>query len=240
MAELTINLAAARANLDRLRHRLAPVSRIMLVAKSDFYGLGLDVAARLLDGREGGQDVPQHPALLVAIARLAEHAAPGEPDEGPAGGPDHAHADRAVGGAQGRDAPGFDLARDQSVADVVQSRAAVVGRDGRAQQPERPHLAEDGRIGLLVAERFQDARRELFLRVAPRGIAHHAFLLGQLVFQQQRVVPLERCFALRGGTGGGHEGTCGVMRRGRARFYAAPPLGPGWLGIRANEARRRG
>jgi len=47
MAELTINLAAARANLDRLRHRLAPASRIMLVAKSDFYGLGLDVAARL-------------------------------------------------------------------------------------------------------------------------------------------------------------------------------------------------
>jgi alanine racemase len=47
MAELTINLAAARSNLDRLRYRLAPVSRIMLVAKSDFYGLGLDVASRL-------------------------------------------------------------------------------------------------------------------------------------------------------------------------------------------------
>jgi hypothetical protein len=46
----------------------------------------------------------------------------------------------------------LDLARHQPVADIVQSRAAVLLGDGRAEQAELAHLAEDRRVGLLVAE----------------------------------------------------------------------------------------
>ena len=36
----------------------------------------------------------------------------------------------------------LDLARDQAVADVIEARAAVFGRQRRAEQPERAHFAE--------------------------------------------------------------------------------------------------
>ena len=47
MARLQIRVAAIRHNLRRLRAALAPSCRVMLVCKSDFYGLGLDLAAAL-------------------------------------------------------------------------------------------------------------------------------------------------------------------------------------------------
>ena len=54
----------------------------------------------------------------------------------------------------------FDLARHQAVADVVQARAAVGLGDGRPEHSERPHLAEDRDVGLLVAKRLEHARRK--------------------------------------------------------------------------------
>jgi alanine racemase len=47
MARLQIRIEAVRHNLRRLRAALAPSCRVMLVCKSDFYGLGLDLAAAL-------------------------------------------------------------------------------------------------------------------------------------------------------------------------------------------------
>ena len=60
-----------------------------------------------------------------------------------------------------------------------------------AEQAELAHLAEDRRVGLLVAERLEHARRELVLAVGVRGVAHHALVVGELLVEQQRVVPDE-------------------------------------------------
>jgi hypothetical protein len=42
-----------------------------------------------------------------------------------------------------------------------------------------------------VAEGFEHARRELVLRVGLGGVAHHALVLGELLVDEQRVVPVE-------------------------------------------------
>src|SRR5690606_36861303 len=85
----------------------------------------------------------------------------------------------------------FDLARDQAVGDIVEPGAAVLGRNGRAEQAEHPHLAEDLRLHGLVPERLEHARRELALAVLARGVADHALVLGELVLEEEGVVPLE-------------------------------------------------
>ncbi len=85
----------------------------------------------------------------------------------------------------------FDFARDQPVGDVVEARAAVLLGDGRAEQAEFAHLAEDLDISLLVAECFQHARLELVLRIRGRGVAHHAFFFGELQIEQQGVFPVK-------------------------------------------------
>jgi hypothetical protein len=103
----------------------------------------------------------------------------------------HAHH-RAVAGVDA-----LDLARDDSVADVVHAAAAVLLGDGRAEQAELAHLAEDGRVGLAVAEGLHDARRELLLAVRRGGRAHGALVIAELLLEEERVVPVEGCF-LRG------------------------------------------
>jgi hypothetical protein len=45
-----------------------------------------------------------------------------------------------------------------------------------------------------VAERLENARRELALSVVARRVAHHAFLFGELRLEQQRIVPGELGF----------------------------------------------
>ena len=86
----------------------------------------------------------------------------------------------------------LELARDQPVTDIAETGAAVFLRDGRAQQSELAHLAEDRRIGLAVAIGGEDARKQLLLRIIARGIAHHALFFGQLAFEIERIVPFER------------------------------------------------
>ena len=98
----------------------------------------------------------------------------------------------------------LDLARDQAVADVVEAGAAVLGRQRRAEQPERAHLAErspDRTVSWRNASRH--ARQQLVLRVRVRGVAHHPLLLGQLVVEQQRIVPVEPGLAACGQAFGG-------------------------------------
>ena len=97
----------------------------------------------------------------------------------------HAHH-RAVAGVDA-----LDLARDQAVADVVEAGAAVGLGDGRPEQAELAHLAEDRRVGLLVAEGLEHARREAALAVVARGVAHGAFVVAELLVEQQGVVPVE-------------------------------------------------
>ncbi len=74
---------------------------------------------------------------------------------------------------------------------MVRAGTAVLRGQCRPEESERAHLAEDRGIGLLVAESLEHPRRELALSVGARGIAHHAFLLGELRLEQQRIVPGE-------------------------------------------------
>ena len=86
----------------------------------------------------------------------------------------------------------LDLARDQPVADIAEAGAAVVLRNGRAEQPERAHLAQDGRVEFALAVGGEHARKQLLLRIVARGVAHHALFLGELAFEVERIVPFER------------------------------------------------
>mmetsp|Transcript_41417 Transcript_41417/g.97041 ORF Transcript_41417/g.97041 Transcript_41417/m.97041 type:complete len:470 (+) Transcript_41417:1594-3003(+) len=91
------------------------------------------------------------------------------------------------------------LAGDQAVADVVQAGAAVFGRDGGAQQAQLAHLAEDAGVGLLLAEGLDHPGAQPVAAVGRCGIAHHALFVGQLLVEQQRVVPMKACLAGHGG-----------------------------------------
>src|SRR5260221_6731484 len=46
-------------------------------------------------------------------------------------------------------------------------------------------------VEALLAERALDARHELALGVGAGAAAHHALVLGQLVLEEQRVLPVE-------------------------------------------------
>lgn len=83
------------------------------------------------------------------------------------------------------------LARDEAVADMVQAGTAVFRRQGRAQQAERAHLAEDRPSGVRVAAGRAHTRHQPVLRITLRRIAHHALVFGELGVEAQRVVPLE-------------------------------------------------
>ena len=97
----------------------------------------------------------------------------------------HAHHG-AVAGIHPLHFPG-----DQAVAHIVHAGAAVGFRDGGAEQAQLAHFAEDFRVGFLMAEGFQDTRRQLVLGVLLGGLAHHALVFGELLVQQQRAGPIK-------------------------------------------------
>ena len=59
----------------------------------------------------------------------------------------------------------------------------------RAEQPERAHLGDDLAVEPLLAVGGEHAREQFVLRIAARGVAHHALFLGQLAFEIERVRP---------------------------------------------------
>src|SRR5213075_1966526 len=63
---------------------------------------------------------------------------------------------------------------------------------GGPEEAERAHLVEDLAVELLVEEGLAHARQELLLAIVARAVAHHALFLGELVFEEERIVPLER------------------------------------------------
>ena len=87
------------------------------------------------------------------------------------------------------------LARDQAVSDIGCADAAIFLGYGWPEQAERPHFAEDFRIGMFVGESLDDARRELFLGIGTRSIAHHPLILGQLFVEEKGIRPIERAHA---------------------------------------------
>ena len=96
----------------------------------------------------------------------------------------------------------LDLARHQAVSDVAGVGAAVFLRQRDADQAEFAHLVENFAIGLFFEVGLRDARQQLVLRVGARGIADQPLVFGELLVEQERIVPLEArqsrlVFALR-------------------------------------------
>src|SRR6185312_4666307 len=58
-------------------------------------------------------------------------------------------------------------------------------------QTELAHLVEDVAVDLLLQIGLDDARQELVLRIGARGVADHALVLGELLVEQEWIVPLE-------------------------------------------------
>ncbi|MGY4297708.1 hypothetical protein ACVWXN_005803 [Bradyrhizobium sp. i1.4.4] len=86
----------------------------------------------------------------------------------------------------------LDLARDEAVGDVARIGTAIFLRQRNADQAELAHLVEDLAVGLLLEIRLGDARQQLVLGIGARGVAHHALVFGELLVEQERIVPLER------------------------------------------------
>jgi hypothetical protein len=64
-------------------------------------------------------------------------------------------------------------------------------RQGRPSRPSA-HLVHDLAVKLLVPVGFQHARHQLVLAVVARGIADRDLLLGELVVEEERILPVER------------------------------------------------
>ena len=86
----------------------------------------------------------------------------------------------------------LDRARDQAVADVAEAGAAIFGRDGRAEQPELAELAHDLAVEALVEIGRGHPRLQLLLRIALGRVADEPLLVGQLVIEIERILPVER------------------------------------------------
>ena len=86
----------------------------------------------------------------------------------------------------------LDLARHQAVGDVTGAGAAEFLRQRHPEQPRFAHQAEELRVGLLLEIGLLDARREFLCGEISRGVADHPLVLGELGFEQERIVPLER------------------------------------------------
>jgi molybdate transport system substrate-binding protein len=89
-----------------------------------------------------------------------------------------------------------------------------------AEQPELAQLGHDLTVEALMAVGLEYARHQLLLRVLAGGVADQAFVLGELVVEEERVVPLEFGAARLGvgGLGGGFgRGAGGWRHRGLLR-----------------------
>ena len=86
----------------------------------------------------------------------------------------------------------LDRAGDQAVADIAEAGAAIFVRDGRAEQAEAAHFAQDLAVEILVEIGFGDARLELVLGIGFGGVADHPLFVGQLVIEVERIGPVER------------------------------------------------
>ena len=114
----------------------------------------------------------------------------------------------------------LDLARDQSVGDVVDP-GATVAFDRRAEESERAHLVHDLAVEMLVPVCGEDPREQLFLAIGVCAVAHHPLFLCQRFVQEKRVGPVELALGLSSGRwgnlgGAGHRGLSDWVFQARA------------------------
>ena len=89
----------------------------------------------------------------------------------------------------------LDLVGNQAIAGVVQTRAAILLRNGCTEQTERAHFVENFAVGVFMAKSVLHARREFVLRIGMCGVAHHALGFGQLTIHQKWIGVVESRFA---------------------------------------------
>src|SRR4029453_2472556 len=68
---------------------------------------------------------------------------------------------------------------------------AAIAVDGRAEQAELAQLVHDLAVELLMPVGEKHARHQLVLGVAASRVAHQPLFLGELFFQEQRILPDE-------------------------------------------------
>jgi hypothetical protein len=90
------------------------------------------------------------------------------------------------------------LPRHEAVRHIGGAGAAVVLRQGDAEEAERAHLVENGPVGLLLPVSLDDARQQLLLGEGRGRVADHALVVRELLVEEEGVVPLERGLAWRG------------------------------------------
>ena len=66
--------------------------------------------------------------------------------------------------------------------------------EGGADQVESAHLAQDRRVGLLMEEGLQPARRKSVLAAGAGACVHHSFIDSELRVELQRIDPVEQGF----------------------------------------------
>ena len=87
---------------------------------------------------------------------------------------------------------GAHLLEDHDELHVGEARATELLGDRHAQQTDFAHGGEDGGIRLLLRIGVDDPWQQPVLGEVTRRIADQPLVLGQLVFEEQRVLPVER------------------------------------------------
>src|SRR5207245_2948330 len=62
-----------------------------------------------------------------------------------------------------------------------------------SEQPEFAHFGRNFAIEPLLPVGSENAGKQLLLRVGAGGIAHHPLVLGKLVLEEKRILPIEAC-----------------------------------------------
>src|SRR6185437_1139554 len=127
---------------------------------------------------------------------------------------------------------------DQAVGDIAEPRPAILFRDCGTKQSELAHLWQHAGIVCLVAVSLGDARHQIALREAARGVAHHALVFGQLAFQIERVLPDERRILEHRGYA---TAFLGCLRHETSSEFRRAIIDPGagsWPTLRASGLRR--
>ena len=79
-----------------------------------------------------------------------------------------------------------DLLERQHVGDEVRARAAVVGRDAGAEQPELAHLRQHVLGEDVLAIPLRGLRRDDLVGETPRQVANLALLVGEVMHERAR------------------------------------------------------
>ncbi|NRP42844.1 hypothetical protein XMM3392_003255 [Aliiroseovarius sp. xm-m-339-2] len=87
----------------------------------------------------------------------------------------------------------LNFTRHQTIGHIARANAAELFRDGGAQQAHFTHLTEDLRIGFFARKRLGHTRHQLVFAIGAGRITDHTLIFGQLVFQQEGIVPVEGC-----------------------------------------------